>query len=135
VTTCHHAERDDHIENPSVIPSPILSRLAFAMLTGRQVFPHRCCQTPDYLLHKLLQFELHHATTLEAMNPRLFAAADLVPKERRAAEAASLQEENKRRTGPRTSGGMKHISEAILLAVARLLGHQVQSDAEVQASD
>lgn len=111
------------------------SRLAFAMVAGRQVFPHRCCQTPDYLLGKLLQFELDHATSLEVMRTHLFAAADLVPKERRALEAADLQEESKRRTGPRTSGGMKHISEAILLVVARLLGHQVQSNAEVQASD
>jgi transposase len=111
------------------------SRLAFAMLASRQVFPHRCCQTPDYLLHKLLQFELDHATPLEAMKTHLFNAADLVPKERRALEAANLQEESQRRTGPRTSGGMKHIGEAIRLVVARLLGHQVQSNAEVQASD
>jgi hypothetical protein len=32
------------------------SRLAFAMVAGRQVIPHRCCQTPDCLLHKLLRY-------------------------------------------------------------------------------
>ena len=111
------------------------SRLAYAMLAGRQVFPHRCCQAPDYLLEKLLQFELDHATPLDVMRNHLFDAADLVPKQRRAQEAAKLQEQSKRRQGPRASSGVKHISEAILLVVARLLSHQVQLDAEVQALD
>jgi len=69
------------------------SRLAFAMVAGRQVVPHRCCQTPDYLLHKLLQFELDHLTPLEDMRRHLFAAADLVPNNVRPQEAAALEEE------------------------------------------
>jgi hypothetical protein len=101
----------------------------------QEVFPHRCCQAPDYLLEKLLQFELDHATPLDVMRNHLFDAADIVPKQRRAQEAAKLQEQSQRRQGPRASSGVKHISEAILLVVARLLSHQVQLDAEVQALD
>jgi len=69
------------------------------------------------------------------MRRHLFAAADLVPNNVRPQEAAALEEDSSRMTRSRKSGGLKHISEAIRLVVARLLGQQVQSDAEVQSSD
>ncbi len=66
----------------------------------------------------------------EVIKTHLFAAADLVSQHRRTLEASKLQEESQRRAGSRTSGRVKHISEAILLVVARLLGPPVQSETD-----
>jgi hypothetical protein len=128
----HSQELDPRLQRVRVVKR--FTRLAFAMVAGRQVVPHPCCQDPDYLLHKLLRFELDHATPLEAMREHLFTAADFVPGARRTQEAAQLHQESQRLSRRKTSGGVHHISEAILLVIARLLGQDVQS-AEVQASD
>ena len=40
----------------------IFSRLAFAVVAGRQLFPDACCQPHHYLLGKLLDFHGEHAT-------------------------------------------------------------------------
>jgi transposase len=102
----------------------IFSRLAFAMVAGRQLFPHPCCQQRHYILGKLLAFHMDHHTELQALRQDLEAATDQLPLKARAAEAAPLQQELEalaRRRGPQPLAGI------IPLVLARLAGRVVQS--------
>jgi transposase len=102
----------------------IFSRLAFAMVAGRQVFPHPCCQQHHYIIGKLLQFHTEHATDLQAMRRDLEAAAEQLPAKQRAVEAEPLQKQLDalaNRRGPRP------LAEIIPLVLARLASPVVQS--------
>jgi transposase len=79
------------------------SRLSFAVVAGRQLFPHPALQPRQYLLGKLLAFHLEHASSPEQMRSDLEALACQLPSKARAAEVPPLQErlnELKRRRGP-----------------------------------
>jgi transposase len=102
----------------------IFSRLAFAMVAGRQLFPHPWCQPRHYLLGKLLAFQSARLTDLQALRRDLEAATDQLPAPARAAEAAPLQhllDTLARRRGPQP------LAEIIPLVLARLAGRVVQS--------
>jgi transposase len=102
----------------------IFSRLAFALVAGRQLFPHPCCQQRHYILGKLLAFHSDHHTEPQALRRDLEAAADQLPAKARAAEAEPLQQELDalaRRRGPQP------LAEIIPLVLARLAGPVVQS--------
>jgi transposase len=102
----------------------IFSRLAIAVVGGRQLFPHPCCQPRHYVIGKLLQFHSAHGTDLPALRHDLEAAADQLPANQRAAEAEPLQQQLDalaHRRGPRP------LAEIIPLVLARLAGRVVQS--------
>src|SRR5262249_20409391 len=54
----------------------IFSRLSFAIVAGRQLFPHPCCQPRHYIVSKLMQFHTEHGTPLTALRQDLEAAVD-----------------------------------------------------------
>jgi transposase len=102
----------------------IFSRLAFAIVAGRQLFPHPCCQPRHYILAKLLAFHNEHGTEPMAMRHDLEAAVAQLPLKSHAAEAEPLHKELDalaRRRGPQP------VAELIPLVLARLAGRVVQS--------
>ena len=105
----------------------IFSRLAYAIVAGRHLFPHPCCQRRHYVIGKLLKFHDEHGTDLVAMRRDLEAAADQLPAKARAVEVEPLQKELDalaRRRGPQP------LAEIIPLVLARLAGRVVQSKPE-----
>jgi transposase len=109
----------------------IFSRLAFALVAGRQLFPHPCCQPRHAIVAKLLAFHSEHGTDLLALRQDLEAAADQLPATSRAAEAEPLQKELdalRRRRGPQP------LAEILPLVLARLAGRVVQSTATESAA-
>jgi transposase len=108
----------------------IFSRLAFAVVAGRQLFPHPCCQPRHAILGKLLRFHSEHGTDPQALRQDLEAAVAQLPAKSRAAEAKPLQEQLDalaRRRGPQP------LAEIIPLVLARLAGRVVQSPRESAA--
>jgi transposase len=102
----------------------IFSRLAFAIVAGRQLFPHPCCQPRHYILGKLLAFHSEHGTDLMAMRQDLEAAAGQLPAQQRAAEAEPLQKQLDALAHRR---GPQPLAEIIPLVLARLADRVVQS--------
>ena len=104
----------------------IFSRLAFAMVAGRQLFPHPCCQPRDYLLGKLLAFHADHGTPLELQRQDLEAVIEHLPTQSRRQEAEPLQKQLddmcKRRRGPQP------LAAIIPIVLARLGIDMVQSE-------
>src|SRR5206468_3258772 len=70
----------------------ILSRLIVAIVGGRQLFPHPCCQQRHYILHKLLEFHREHDTPMTQTLADLDAATTQLPRSAHAAEAHPLQQ-------------------------------------------
>jgi transposase len=103
-----------------------LSRLLFAIVAGRQLFPHPCCQPRHYILGKLLTFHLEHHTPTEEMRQDLEAVIEQLPSSARAEEATPLQElleeQAKRRRGPQP------LATILPLVLARLGLAVVQSE-------
>jgi len=94
------------------------SRLAFAIVGGRQLFEHPCLQQRHYILGKLLEFHSEHRTDPAQMREDLEAVIDQLPAKSRAEEAKPLQEFldelAKRRRGPQP------LANIIPLVLARL---------------
>jgi Transposase IS116/IS110/IS902 family. len=66
------------------------SRLAFAMVAGRQLFPHPCRQPHHYVLGKLLEFHAEHGTDPErCVGPRSRRRTTARPQPRRRSPAAA----------------------------------------------
>jgi transposase len=82
----------------------IFSRLAFALVAGRQLFPHPCCQPRHYVLGKLLEFHTEHHTTPDQMRQDLAALVEQLPAKTRTEEAKPLRQRldelAQRRHGP-----------------------------------
>lgn len=104
------------------------SRLAFAIVSGGQLFPHPCRQPRHYVLGKLLEFHADHATAPQDMRRDLAAVVELLPEANRVEEAQPLQQQlealAQRRRGPQL------LAEIIPFVLARLGVPQVQSDAD-----
>jgi transposase len=105
----------------------IFSRLAYALVAGRQLFPHPCCQRRHYIIGKLLEFHSAHGTELMALRRDLEAAADQLPATQRAVEAEPLQQQLDALAQRR---GVQPLAEIIHLVLARLAGRVVQSTSE-----
>ena len=103
------------------------SRLAFAIVAGRQLFPHPCCQQRHYILGKLLEFHADHRTPPEELRQDLEAVVQHLPARTRAEEAQPLRERldelAKRRRGPQP------LAAIIPVVLARLGMTVVQSEA------
>ena len=102
----------------------ILSRLIIAIVGGRQLFPHPCCQQRHYILGKLLAFHSEHGTNLVATRQDLEAAAQQLPAPRRAVEAEPLQQQLDALANRR---GPQPLAQILPLVLARLAGRVVQS--------
>jgi transposase len=104
----------------------IFSRLAYAIVAGKQLFPHPCCQQRHYILGKLLEFHAEHRTPPDALRQDLEAVIEQLPSSARAAEAKPLQERldelSRRRRGPQP------LAQIIPLILARLGMVVVQSE-------
>lgn len=96
----------------------IFSRLAFAMVAGRQIFRHPCCQQRHYILTKLLEFHQEHRTMPEQMRQDMETVIAQLPARMRAEEAKPLRQHldelAKARRGPQP------LLKIIPLVLARL---------------
>jgi transposase len=103
----------------------IFSRLAFAIVSGRQLFPHPCCQPRHYILGKLLEFHCEHRTEPAQTRADLEAAIEQLPAKTRGEETKPLQDyldelaKQRRRPQP--------LANIIPLVLARLGMGAVQS--------
>ena len=105
----------------------IFSRVAFALVAGRQLFPHACCQPRHYLFAKLLDFHAEHATDPLLQLRDLQAVVEQLPVNSCGAEHDALQEQLDalaRRRGPQPLG------DIITVVLARLAARMIQSTAE-----
>jgi transposase len=107
------------------------SRIAYAMVAGRQLLQHPCCQQRHYILEKILRFHSEHHSPSSQLQQDLNAAAAQLPGRVHAEEARPLQsrldELAKRKRGPQA------LADILPLVLAKLRPCQVQSDAEGNA--
>ena len=106
------------------------SRLAFAIVAGRQIVPHPCCRAPHTILDKLLTFHLEHRTTPEQIREQLAAATEQLPSAARAREGDALEQrasEFRRARRPQ----VQKIGDIVTEVLAKLLATTVQSASEV----
>jgi transposase len=104
------------------------SRLAFAMVAGKQVFAHPCSQQRHSILSKLMEFHSDHKTPPSQVRQDLEAAVTQVPASNHKEEAKPLQERldelaNRRR-------GVAPLAEIIPIVLARLGVKLVESTKE-----
>jgi transposase len=71
--------------------SKCFSRIALAMVGGRQLFPHPCCQPRHAILDKLLTFHREHGTPMDQVMRDLDEATKQLPRSAYAHEAEPLQ--------------------------------------------
>jgi hypothetical protein len=101
------------------------SRIAFAMVAGRCLFPHPCCQQRHYILSKILAFHQDHETPMPQVLADLQAAADQLPSSARASEAQPLAE---RLQKLQASRGPQPLADIIPIVLAKLGVFAVQSE-------
>lgn len=102
----------------------IFSRLLYAIVAGRQLFPHPCRQENHYVLHKLMEFHRLHNTSMQQLLAELDAATQQLPPSAYVAEAAPLAErlkEVQNRKGPQP------LADILPIVLARLACRSVQS--------
>ena len=108
------------------------TRLAFAVLAGRQVLRHACCQPGDAILLKLSEFHRLHHTPAAQMLTDLQATVDQLPRQAYTREAqslsAKLQTASSRRRGPALLG------ELLPAVLAKLTATIPTEPSEAQAS-
>lgn len=109
----------------------IFSRLAFALVAGRQLFGHPCCQPRHYLLAKLLAFHMDHATEMTALLRDLKAAVDQLPPTRCGDESNALREQFDEIVGRRGPQALKDILDVVLV---RLAARMIQSQSSESAA-
>ena len=102
----------------------IFSRLAFALVAGRQLFPHACCQPRHYPLLKLLAFHGEHDTDPRDLLRDLQAIVELLPPNSCGGEHHALQEQLDallKRRGPQPLG------DILQVVLVRLATRMIQS--------
>jgi transposase len=100
------------------------TRIALAMVAGRQFFPHPCCQPRTYIMSKLLAFHLEHAIDIPSTQRNLQLAVTQLPVKILAQEAEPLQKELETLAHRR---GPQPLAEILPLVLARLASRVVQS--------
>jgi transposase len=101
------------------------SRIAYAMVAGRQLFPHPCCQQRSYILDKLLAFHRTHDTPWPQVLADLQAATDQLPRSAFAREAEPFAQRLEHMQA--TKRGPQPLAEIISIVLARLGIDAVQS--------
>ena len=102
----------------------IFSRLAFALVAGRQLFPHACCQPRHYPLLKLLAFHGEHGTDPRDLLRDLQALVELLPTTSCQNEHDALQQQLDALLGRR---GPQPLGDIIQVVLARLAARMIQS--------
>lgn len=98
--------RDAHVKVASRF-----SRLAYLIVAGREIIPHRCLQPRGYILDKLIAFHQKHQTTPQQMMADLNQAAAQLPANAHSLEAVPLIQRlqktyTARRRGPQPIGNI-----------------------------
>jgi transposase len=106
------------------------SRLAFAIVAGRQIVPHPCCREPHTILDKLIAFHLEHRATPEQIRTTLAAAAEQLPPAARERERHALENRKTKFRRARRPQVQK-IGDILTEVLAKLLATTVQSASEV----
>ena len=107
-------------------------RIAYAIVSGRRLIPHRCCQNRAYILDKLNTFHQEHGTPMAQRLAELHATTDWLPKREYAYEAKPLAEKLDKAKTKREPTLLGKILPAVL---ARLTGDVIQSKSEDQVPD
>jgi len=105
------------------------SRLAFAMLTSHQLFPHPCCQDRHYILGKLLQFHTEHGSASPLFHQDMLAACEQLPRKLLREEAEPLRELFDKLAHKR---GPQPIADILAIVLARLELRAVQSSSRAE---
>lgn len=95
------------------------SRLLFAMVAGRQIFPHPALQPRHYLMGKLLEFHTQHRSGSERMRADLLAVCEQLPARARAQETPPLQAHLDEITS-RRAHGPRPLKDILPIVLARL---------------
>jgi hypothetical protein len=103
------------------------SRLAFAMVAGKQVISHPCCRERHYILAKLMEFYTSHGSRPQTMREDLEATIQQLPAKTRREEIKPLQE---RLEELKNARGPQPLRKIIPLVLAKLGLRQVQSTSE-----
>lgn len=103
------------------------SRLLYAMVAGKEIIPHPCCQKRHYILQKLLEFHTEHRSTPEQMRADLEAAAAQLPAKSYTEEAKPLQEQLEKLA---KRPGVRPLAEIIPIVLARLGVQVIESKGE-----
>ncbi len=104
------------------------SRIAFAMVAGRQLFAHPCLRDRHYVPDKLLAFHLDHATPMTQVQEDLDAAVNHLPRRACADEAKPLAERLDELGRQRR--GTQPLADILPLVLAKLGLRQLQSTEE-----
>jgi transposase len=108
------------------------TRLAYAVLAGRQVLRHACCQPGDAVLTKLSTFHrLHHTPPAQLMGD-LHATVDQLPRNAYTREAQSLSDQLQTATGHRRGPAL--LGDLLPGVLARLTAKTTEESSEAQAS-
>jgi len=103
----------------------IFSRIAYAMVAGRQLFPHPCCQPRHYILDKLLAFHREHETPMDQVLLDLQAATEQLPRSAYRDEAAPLSQRLQALQASRR--GPQPLGDILPIVLARLGIDAIQS--------
>jgi transposase len=93
------------------------SRLLYAVVAGRQLFPHPCRQESHYVLHKIMEFHRLHDTPMPQQLADLDAATLQLPQASHATEAVPL---NKRLEEVLHRKGPQPLADILPIVLARL---------------
>lgn len=119
----HKARKDPRWIRVKVAKS--FSRIAHALVTGGELFPHPCCQQRHYILDKLLQFHHEHRSDWPTRRRDLEAVTAQLSPKTCAEEAKPLRQQldelAQRRKGPQELTGL------LPLVLARLQARMVES--------
>jgi transposase len=95
------------------------TRLAYAIVAGRTLFPHPCCQPRHYILDKLLAFHREHATPMDQVLRDLDAATQQLPRSTYAQEAQPLYQRLEQ-INQRRSNRPQLLGDILPIVLARL---------------
>lgn len=104
------------------------SRLAYALVAGKQLFSHQCIRERHYILEKLLEFHTDHGTQPAQTRQDLEAASEQLPASSRQEEARPLQERLEEMA--KKKRGVRTLQEIIPFVLARLGVKQVECPGE-----
>jgi transposase len=103
------------------------TRLAYAMVAGKQIFSHPCCQQRHYILQKLLDFHGEHGTPPAEIRRDLEALVAQLPGSSHQEEAEPLK---KRLDELAKKRGIQPLAAIIPIVLARLGVKQVECPSE-----
>jgi hypothetical protein len=101
-------------------------RIAYHMVAGRKTYGHPCSQKRDYIIHKLITFQIAHGIEAGQLLRNLDAAVARLPRSAYREEVAPLAEELARVQKQR-GAGPKRLGEILPAVLAKLGAPSVKS--------